>query len=333
MKKDFKIIVIGAGSAGRRHIENLLSLGADVSVFRYRSELSDELMSRYGIKAFKSLDEAIDSGFDSVVIANRTDLHIPVALAAARRGLHLYIEKPLSNNLIGVDELYRTVQEQSLVVEIDCIMRLHPGLKLIKQFLQECVIGKVYFARACVGQFLPKWRPNQDYRDSYSAKSAHGGGVLFDLIHELDYLYWWFGKVLDVSAFLDHVSDLEIETEDVAQLLLRFESGVVAQVQMDYLSPFYRRACEIVGSKGIITWDYNSGKVMLRVQGKEEPEFFTQPINFERNSMFIDHMNHFLNIIQNGGKPFVSLDDGIEVLKLALAARKSSKDRITVRLS
>lgn len=153
------------------------------------------------------------------------------------------------------------------------------------------------------------------------------------MIHELDYLYWWFGSVSDVSAFLDHVSDLEIETEDVAQVLLRFKNGLVAQVQMDYLSPFYRRTCEIVGSKGIITWDYNSGEVMLKLRGGSESRIFNQPTKFDRNTVFIDNMRHFLNRIQNEGEPAVSLEDGIEVLKVALAAHKSSKDRIAVRPS
>jgi predicted dehydrogenase len=332
MRKDFRVLVIGAGSSGRRHIENLLSLGVKVSAFRYRSELNDELTARYGIKVFKSLDEALDSGQDAIVIANRTDQHMPVATTAAQRGIHLYIEKPLSNSLTGINELYRTIQDKALVVEVGCMMRFNPSLKLIKHFLEERVIGQVYFARACVGQYLPDWRPDQDYRQSYSAKLEHGGGVLFDLIHELDYLYWWFGHACDVSAFLDHVSDLEIETEDVVQILLRFESGIVVQVQMDYLSPFYRRACEIIGSKGMITWDYNSGEVTFRLRGESSPKIIKSDEN-DRNAMFVEHMNYFLNRIQSGGMPAVSIVDAIEILKIALAAHKSSINRRAIRPS
>lgn len=332
-KKKLKVLVIGAGSVGQRHIENLLSLGIEVSVFRYRSNLVDELARHYNINVFRSFNKAIDSMQDAVVIANRTDQHVSTALPAAERGLHLFIEKPLSHNLEGIKELRRIVKKKNLIVEIGCMMRFHPDLKLIHQLLLEKSIGNPYFVRSSVGQYLPDWRPDQDYRHSYSAQLKYGGGVLFDLIHELDYLYWWFGPVYDVSAFLDHVSDLEIETEDIAQILLRFENGVVAQVQMDYLSPFYRRTCEIIGSKGIITWDYNLGEVVLRVRGDPSPRIFNRTTPFDKNTMFIDHMKHFLSIIQNGGEPVVNLEDGINVLKVALAAHKSSKDRIAVRPS
>lgn len=328
-----KVLVIGMGSVGRRHVENLLSLGVEVYAFKYRSELSNELSKQYCINIFNSLDKALDSGQDSAVIANRTDQHVSVAIAAAKKGLHLYIEKPLSHNLEGIQELKKIVGIKNLIVEIGCMMRFHPGLKLIYRLLVEKSIGTPYFARAYVGQYLPDWRPNQDYRFSYSAKEKYGGGVLLDLIHELDYLYWWFGTISDVSAFLNHISDLEIETEDVAQILLRFNNGVVAQVQMDYLSPFYRRTCEIVGSKGIITWDYNSGEVILKHQKESESRIFKQTTTFDRNTMFINHMKHFLKRIQNGSEPAVSLEDGIEVLKVALAARKSSKYRMAVRPS
>ncbi len=327
------VLVIGTGSVGCRHIENLLSLNVEVSAFRYRIDLKDELIKKYGIKLFDSLDEAIAAKHDAVVVANRPDQHISAALLGAQRGMHLFIEKPLSHTLEGVQELKEIIDSKRLIVEIGCMMRFHPNIIKIRQILSDGLIGTPYLATSCVGQFLPEWRPNQDYRYSYSAKSGYGGGVLFDLIHELDYLYWCFGPVSDVSAFLDHISDLEIETEDIAQILLRFKNGFVAQVELDYLSPFYRRTCELVGSNGIIRWDYNSGEVILKTRGKSKTKIFTQPAAFDRNVMFVDHMKHFLNIIQDGGKPAISLSDGIEVLRIALAAHKSSKDRRVVRLS
>lgn len=332
-RKKLKVLVVGTGSVGRRHIENLLSFGVEVSAFRYRSEVKGELSKQYGINIFDSIKDAINSSQDAVVIANRTDQHIPVALTAAKKGLHLFIEKPLSHNLKGIGKLKSIAKSKNLVVEVGCMMRFNPNLRLIRQLLVDGAAGIPYFARVCLGQYLPDWRPEQDYRQSYSAKVKYGGGVLFDLIHELDYLYWWFGPVSDVSAFLDHISDLEIETEDIAQILLRFKNGFVAQVQLDYLSPFYRRTCEIVGSKGIIIWDYNAGEVILKIRGKSEPEIFTQPATFNRNAMFLDHMKHFLNIIQNGGEPAIGIDDGIKVLRTALAARKSSNGRRAVRPS
>jgi predicted dehydrogenase len=326
------ILVIGAGSIGTRHIQNLLTLGVDVSAYRYRTDHAKYLSAQFGIRVFTSLDDALESGQDAVVICNRPDQHIEVALAAAHRGIHLFIEKPLSCNMHGVRELKELVRSRSLVVEVGCMMRFHPNLLLIHKLLSEGVCGQPYFARSYVGQYLPDWRPNQDYRCSYSAKKDQGGGVLFDLVHELDYLVWWFGGVSQVTAFLDHLSELEIETEDVAQILLRFQKGVVAQVHMDYLRPFYLRTCEVVGKEGIISWDYSSGSVRLKLRGVSDPKVFSVSKDFERNQMFVDHIRHFLNRIREGGKPAVSLEDGIHVLEVALACHRSSEEGKVIRL-
>lgn len=331
--EDLNILVVGTGSIGTRHIKNLLSLKIPVSAYSYRAERVGPLSKKYGIRVFPSIDSAFDSEPDAVIISNRTDQHMETALAAAERDIHIYIEKPLSNSMKGIDELRRLMESKSLIIEVGCMMRFNPGLRTIQELLERGEIGKLYFARVCVGQYLPDWRPEQDYNQSYSAKSDYGGGVLFDLIHELDYLYWWFGPVSDVSAFLDHVSELEIETEDVAQVLLRFGNGLVAQVEMDYLSPFFRRNCEVVGSKGIISWNNNSGKVTLKIKGTSEARVFDQPVSFERNTMFVDHMIHFLNRIKKGGDPAVGLEDGINVLKVALAAHRASETRRAVRPS
>jgi len=331
--EDLNILVVGTGSIGTRHIKNLLSLKISVSAYSYRAERIRPLSKKYGIRVFPSIDSAFDSEPDAVIISNRTDQHMETALSAAERGIHIYIEKPLSNSMKGIDELRSLMESKSLIIEVGCMMRFNPGLRTIQELLERGEIGKPYFARVCVGQYLPDWRPEQDYNQSYSAKLDYGGGVLFDLIHELDYLYWWFGPVSDVSAFLDHVSELEIETEDVAQILLRFGNGLVAQVEMDYLSPFFRRNCEVVGSKGIISWNNNSGKVTLKIKGTSEARVFDQPVSFERNTMFVDHMIHFLNRIKKGGDPAVSLEDGINVLKVALAAHRASETRRAVRPS
>lgn len=333
MYKDIKVCVVGTGSIGARHIENLLALKTSVSAYSYRAERAEALSKKYGIQVFPSVNSAFDSEPDAVIICNRTDQHMETAIAAAERGIHIYIEKPLSNTMKGTEELRRLKESKSLVIEVGCMMRFHPGLRTVKELLEGDEIGKPYFARVCVGQYLPDWRPEQNYLQSYSTKSDYGGGALFDLIHELDYLYWWFGPISDVSAFLDHVSDLKIETEDVAQILLRFENGLVAQVEMDYLRPFYRRDCEVVGSEGVTSWDYNSGKVILKIKGVSEEQVFDHPASFERNTLFVDHMKHFLNRIKNGGDPAVGLEDGISVLKVALAAHRASDTRRAVRPS
>lgn len=326
-----RVLVVGAGSIGLRHIGNLLSIGGvEVSVYRYRTVLAEDLKKKFDVKVYDSLEGAFHAKPNAVVICNRTDQHLSVALNAAERGIHLFIEKPLSHSLKGLHRLSMIVQEQKLVVETGCMMRFHPNLLWMKNAICEGFLGDVYFARVNVGQYLPDWRPDRDYRSSYSAKREQGGGVVLDLIHELDYLSWWFGQVEDVAAILGHLSNLEINSEDVAQILLVFRSGVMAEVHMDYLRPQYSRSAEVVGSQGMLSWDYVAGTVTFK-QAKSEEVVHKVPENFDRNSMFIDHMRYFLNRLSAPKESAVSLDESIHVQRVALAAHESSKTRMFVR--
>lgn len=324
--------MVGAGSVGTRHIRNLLDMGADVTVFRYRKQMNDNLGEiGAGLRVADSLEQAFNDGTDAVVVANRTDQHIAVALAAARKGLNLYIEKPLSNGLAGTNELSDLVREKGLVAEIGFMMRFHPNLSGMKKLIEEEVVGRPYFARAVVGQYLPDWRPGTDYRESYSARREQGGGVILDLIHDLDILMWWFGDVRDVSAMVGYSPELMISSESVAQIQLEFDSGLLASVHMDYLRPAYHRRIEIVGSKGQLTWDYSQGTVFLTVRGSEPKIADRVPEGFERNDMFVASMRHFLSRLPNrDSKAAASLEEGIAVQRIALAAHESSRKRTFV---
>ncbi|VAV82228.1 hypothetical protein MNBD_DELTA01-1246 [hydrothermal vent metagenome] len=324
-----RVLVVGTGSIGVRHIENLLALGAEVSAVSMRSGRAAEVAKKYSIEAHENLSEALGAAIDAVVIANRTDEHVATALLAAERGLDIFVEKPFSNLLEGVDEIARLVREKGIKVETGYMMRFHPNLIQIKRLLTEGSIGKAYFARAYVGQYLPDWRAGTDYRSSYSAKQAYGGGVVFDLSHELDYLSMLFGDVSDVYATTSKVSELDIETEDLAQILLDFADGVSAHVEMDYLSPIYRRGLEIVGSKGVISWDYPTGRVILRKKNGTD-EVFECPEGFTRNSMFLAQMENFLSVLDGKGEVAVSLDASIEVLKVTLAVHASAASRSAI---
>jgi len=327
------ILVVGGGSIGKRHVRNLLTLGADVTVYRYRKGIIDELQAWSNQLRFAvSLEEALTGICDAVVIANSTELHIKVALAAARLCKHLFIEKPLSTSLKGVDELVHLVEENRLIVETGFMLRLHPNLKHLKARLDAGAIGIPSYARAAVGQYLPDWRPGTDYRQSYSASRRQGGGVILDLVHELDLIAWLLGDVDVVAAMVARSSLLEIETEAIAQIGLRMNSGVLAQVHLDYLRPGYTRSLEIVGSEGIFSWDYLTGT--LNFAGRDGIFHLVHQVTtgFERNDMFLAHMRHFLAQLSEGApQPVSSLADGIRALRIALACHLSSQERRFVR--
>lgn len=320
-----KVLVVGTGSIGRRHIANLLDLGVKVSFYSYRG--ADVV----GADSVTDLASALKSDFDAVVVANKTDQHMDVAIRAAHEGKHIFIEKPVATCLVGCEELQNIVQQRSLVVEAGFMLRFHPNLLWIKQSLDEGVLGDVMYLSASVGQWLPDWRPESDYRTSYSAFRSSGGGVIFDLIHELDLVYWLAGGVAEVCAMTRYFESLAIETEAIAQIGLRLKSGVLAQVHLDYVRPAYNRRLEIVGTNGVLSWDYLKNKVSLTRGNGTEVLVHSAPLGFERNTMFQSHMAVFLERITNASVAAASpLNESIEVLKIALACHQSAEKNYSV---
>lgn len=326
-----KILVIGTGSIGKRHIDNLLTLNAQVLAFSYRG-LRQAPAHWQGQVDFVDDWRAALSQVDGVVIANSTAQHLDTAQACVQAGLPVFIEKPLSHQIQGVDALLAAVAQQSLVVEAGFMMRFHPNLRWIREQIQSGALGAPVYWRACVGQWLPDWRPGTDHRQAYGAFRASGGGVIFDLIHELDMLHWMLGDVVDVSAMVAHVDSLEIETEAVAQIGLKMHNGVLAQVHLDYVRPVYGRELELVLQQGVLSWHYGQGTVTLERRGHAPEVVHQTPEGFERNTMFLQHMQHFLRRITDATlAPASSLQEAAHVLRVAIAAHQSAHERRFVK--
>src|SRR6185369_13479350 len=119
--------------------------------------------------------------------------------------------------------------------------------------------------RARFSHYLPNWRPGTDYRTSYSARRAHGGGIVLEGVHEIDYVRWMAGEVASVSAWAGRLSGLDIDSEDCALITLHCKSGAVAQIHLDYLSPLKLRGCEVVGEDAVLRWA-SEGKAPERVR-------------------------------------------------------------------
>ena len=326
------VLVVGTGSIGSRHIVNLLSLGARVVAFSYRREIRSEPWRRE-VRSIDDLDSAFKAAPDAVVIANRTDQHMDVALRSARESRALFIEKPLSHSLAGVDELMEESTSRALVIESGFMLRFHPNLTWLKAFLEAGELGDLLYCRAAVGQYLPDWRPTQDYRASYSASSTCGG-VVFDLVHELDLMTWLFGPIESVQAMTARAAGLEIDSEAIAQIGLRTERGLLAQVHLDYVRPVYARTLEIAGTRGVVQWDDVRGTVAVAQSDGAARVVHTVPAGFARNDLFVAHMRHFLARLTDPSLHAVSsLADGVVALRTALACRQAAAQARAVALS
>jgi len=328
-----KFLIIGCGSIGTRHLKNLKSIfNGEIIAYRTRNKKVRKLENEYHIKTYSNLTEALDQNPDAVLVTNPTSLHIQSALAAAKHGSNLFIEKPMSDTLDGIDELIDIVRKKKLVVLIGCNLRFHPCLQFIKKLLDEKHIGKVVSARVQMGQYLPDWHPWEDYRTTYSAHQSLGGGIILDAIHELDYISWLLGDVTQVFSFSDKLSDLDIDTEDVAEILLWFKSGAIGEVHLDYIQRYPSRSCEIIGDEGSIILDINKGTVKVYTTEKKEWEVFEQPKGYDMNQSYIDELSHFTSCIDGKKEPLISITDGLNVLKIALAAKESAKCGIMMKI-
>lgn len=322
---EMRALIIGLGSIGRRHLSNLNSLGvaSEIVILRRPASRDQPIEARSGRVIF-DLVEAIRLKPDIALITGPTSSHVELALALAREGVHLFIEKPLSNSLDNVDDLIAECRTRSLTLMVGYNFRFYRPLQLVKEALLAGQIGRVLTVRADVGQFLPDWRPNSDYRAGVTGRSSLGGGVVLELSHELDYVCWLAGEPESVFARISKLSELEIDVEDTAQISFRITGGSLASIHMDMVDRAAHRSCRIVGTQGTIHWNGLTHQVRLFSEETSEWKDLHPAADLDRNEMYASELRHFIECVESGRRPLVTGEDGRRVLEIALAAKRSS---------
>jgi predicted dehydrogenase len=248
-----------------------------------------------------------------------------VALKAARVGCNLFIEKPLSHEWVGVRELTDVVEAKDLVALVGYQMRFHPCLRRLRELLAQGAIGRIVAVRVEVGEYLPGWHAYEDYRSMYASRADLGGGVILSQIHELDYVYWLFGLPSRIFALGGHLSALDIDVEDTASILMECNVDgrpIPVHVHQDYIQRPSSRTCQIVGDAGKVLVDFNALSVAFFGAEGEVVEM-SKFEGFERNQLFLDEMSHFLACLERREAPLVTIRDGAQSLRMALAAKES----------
>ena len=259
-----KVAVIGTGSIGSRYARLLVDT-CEVAVLDADREQAEAVAASSGASVLADVEDIGSWGAEAVVIATPAASHCGLARSLAGQVRLMLIEKPLSSTMEGLDELDAELESAGTVARVVSNMRLHPGPATLCANRHR--IGKIYCARAHFGQWLPGMRPHRDYRNMYCASAADGGGVIFDCIHELDYLAWMLGSITSSSAQARQLSDLEIDGPDWSSLILEHEGGAISEIHLDYLQRFQRRGCEVVGSEGTLLWT-NEGTNPFSCQGR-----------------------------------------------------------------
>jgi predicted dehydrogenase len=318
-----RILIAGLGSIGRRHLSNLLALGAhDVLLLRTgKSTMPADEIADY--PTVSEVAAGLAWGPEAVIVSTPTSLHLDVAIAAAHAGCHLLLEKPLSDSMDRVDDLRQAVLEGRGRVLMGFQYRHHPTLRMAKSIVDEGDLGTITAARAHWGEYLPDWHPWEDFRVSYAARRDLGGGALLTLCHPFDYLRWIFGEVVDAAGVL--ASGLGLDVEAVVEAAVAFESGVLAGVHLDYLQRPPEHRLEIVGERGRVRWNGRTGELEIVAIPSGGRTRHSPPQGFDRNAMFLSEMGHFLDVVAGRADPICTLDDGIRVQEVLERLRRTSR--------
>lgn len=286
------------------------------------STLNSKEIENY--KLYTDIDTALKFLPDVIIITNPTSMHIDSAIKAANAGCHLFIEKPLSNSLDNINTLKSLVEKKELITMVGCHFRFHPLIKYMKSCYDNGDFGKIIKVYAEYGEYLPSWHPWENYKHSYSANEHLGGGVVLTLIHPMDYLYWIFGEISNVKSFQTKYEQLKTNVEDdISLILLKFKSGLLGQINLDFVQ---RQKVH----KVTLTTEFKKIKFDLlrnNIYESENGIFKNVPLDFNdfrRNDMYINELKHFLSSVVRKKQTKIPLQQGIEVLKLSLIAKKSN---------
>ena len=303
-----KVLLVGLGSIGKRHVAALLSIHPDCRIFALRSQPDSEAYP--GVTNITSLTELPDEGVDFAIVANPTALHAETIELLLPLKCPLFVEKPLHDTL-QIADLLMEVTERGVLTYVACNLRFLDCLRFIKEQIPLQAGKRLNEVNVYCGSYLPEWRVGQDFRKSYSANAEMGGGVHIDLIHELDYLYWLFGMPAQVTRIARNRSSLGISAFDYANYILEYPL-FAASVVLNYYRRDPKRTLELV-------WEDETWVVDLRANAitcNGQTLFASKQTVADT---YLLQMQYFTELLANGQASFNSLQDAFNVLTICLA--------------
>ena len=296
-----KVLIVGFGSIGKRHFEILSGLPEVESVDIVTKQ---DVHNKEGV-TFKELEQINDlTIYDYFVIASETVKHYQQLdyVSSRVKSKKILVEKPL------FDKKYKELSHSHNAVFTAYNLRFHPVIKKVKDLIKN---EKVYYVNAICGQHLPTWRPEQDYRQSYSADINQGGGVLRDLSHELDYLTWLFGDIDKIDSINTKISDLEISSDDVFTAIAVTSNKVIVNVTVDYISKSAMRRLLIHTQNSTIEADIINSKITIYDKRSN-----TECIDIVKEDRNYSYTKMHQAIINGTVEPVCSFDEGKKIVNL-----------------
>ncbi|MFH1380004.1 MAG: Gfo/Idh/MocA family oxidoreductase [bacterium] len=281
-----KIIIFGIGSIGRRYAY-ILRHNFTRDIIAFRSKEQDHFTSNVR-QTVHTWDQVKRCRPEVAFITNPTFMHIKTALKCASLNMHLYIEKPLSHNLNGVDKFAEVCRRKKLACYTAYAFRFHPVIQLIRKLLKRKTI---YHARVICSSYLPRWRKDANYKKYYSVSSNKGGGVILDLSHELDYISFLFGQIRSINGTYGRASSITIDAEDYMDASIVTSNNVYVNLHLNYFSLCEERKIIVDFKNGYITGDLRKNRVEYCYNNVKK--VFTFAVN--RNDVLKKQITYFLD--------------------------------------
>jgi len=323
--RETHLLVLGAGSVGKRQLSNFSSLGCMVSAMDPRGDRLTEAARLVPlVRTFSDLETALSQAaiFSGAVVCSPPKFHVEQALAVLEKGLPVLLEKPVSPDAESAACLVETVRRRQIPLLLDYTFRWWPPIRELRSRLQQGVVGKVLHVRGIMSAHLADWHPWERYQDFFMASRELGGGALLDESHFVDLMIWLFGMPVEVFAKVERLSSLEIQTDDNVDVWLRCHQGVRISVHLDLYGRPHERSITVTGEQGTLQWSFEANS--LRFSRSSAQEWEETRYSCERNDMFVDAAKEFLQIIDTGQRPSCSIEDGYAVLRVIEAMRQSS---------
>jgi predicted dehydrogenase len=316
--QQLRVLIVGAGSIGKRHGRVLRALGVDHITLCDPSDhqLDSALNDVRADEVVHSLEEGLSRHPEAVLICTPPELHVSQARQALQAGCHVFTEKPISDRVDGIPELDRLIAESGRKFMVGLCFRYHAGIVKAKRMVDEGQIGRLVSIRALVGEHLPEVRP--DYRN---LSIVHGIGA-FDLMHDIDLAIWFASQPIEkVLCVHGSYSDIGIGGPDVVEMLLDFENKCVANVHLDFFQRPRRRQIDLIGTEGTITVDFSRWDTCTISRYDIAAQSWTaETLTTDRDDMFRAEDREFLEAIAFNLPVKCTLREGCGSLRAVLAA-------------
>lgn len=342
-KKLNRILFIGLGGAGQRHLRLFRENLPNVELIAYRSTNKTPLLNSdfsvnqkesienvYQVKIYNNLEDALALKPDLVVISTPSSMHLEYVQLCVSKGINVFVEKPISNSLKGLQALRDTVEKNNIAIQVGFQRRFHPHLNTIKEIIKTGELGQVLTVNFTVASYIPRWHLYENYLDLYACRKELGGGVLLTEIHEIDLAVWYFGMPKSVVCIGGTYSDVGMDVEDTVRLTLDYANFSV-QINLTFWQKHHERSLSICGEDGYLSWDQDDD--LLIEEYFDKTNEITKHVNSNpgNDAMFDLQIKSLIRNISTIDSK-VNMNDAITSMKIIEAAKESMQKNAVIKL-